>query len=143
MPTVKDLLARKGAKVYTTVPSALVLEATRLMNEHRIGSLLVTEKGVVVGIFTERDVLTRIVAAGRDPATTRVSEAMSSPVAFCTPDMTLDELRAIFTERRIRHMPVLEDEKLVGLVTGGDVLAHDISTKEQTIRYLEEYIQTP
>lgn len=143
MPTVKDILARKGGRVHTTAPSVLVLDATRLMNEHRIGSLLVIEDGLVVGIFTERDVLSRIVAAGMDPATTRVFEAMSTPVAFCTPDMTLDDVRAIFTEKRIRHMPVLEDGQLIGIVTGGDVLAHDITAKEQTIRYLEEYIQNP
>jgi CBS domain-containing protein len=143
MATVNDILSRKGGEVRTTTPEALVLDATRAMNQHRIGSLLVLQQGHVVGMFTERDVLTRVVAAGLDPASTRVADVMTTPVAYCTPDTSLDEARTVFTEKRIRHLPVLDGGQLVGIVTGGDILAHDMTSKEQTIRYLEEYIRTP
>ncbi|MCX7719429.1 MAG: CBS domain-containing protein [Candidatus Sumerlaeaceae bacterium] len=140
MPTVKDLLARKGSSVHTVNPEASVLDVTRLMNDHRIGAVVVVHEDRVVGIFSERDVLTRVVAAGRDPSATRVRDVMSSPVAYCTPSTPLDECRAIFTERRIRHLPVMEDNKLVGVITSGDLLAYDVVSHQQTIHYLEQYI---
>ena len=143
MPTVKDILDRKWAKVLTSPPTNTVLDATRLMNRHRVGALLVEENGRVVGVFTERDVLTRVVGMERPPDKTRVADVMTTPVAYCTPETPLDECRAIFTGKRIRHLPVLDGPKLVGIITSGDLLAYEFTAHERTIRYLEEYIQTP
>ncbi len=143
MATVSEILGKKGGTVSTVPPETSVLQATRLMNEKRIGSLLVTvADGRVVGMFTERDVLTRVVAAGRDPVVTTVGEVMTTPVAYVTPDTPLEECGAIVTQKRIRHLPVIDGERLVGLITSGDLVAHEVHTKNQTIRYLEEYIQS-
>jgi CBS domain-containing protein len=140
---VGELLATKGHEVATIAPSATVLEATQQMNARRIGAVVVVEGDQLVGIFSERDVLTRVVAAGRDPATTRVAEVMTREVLTCTPDITLEECRKIFTERRIRHLPVVEGGKLVGIITTGDILAHEVREHEKTIQHLENYIRTP
>jgi CBS domain-containing protein len=140
---VGELLATKGHEVATIAPSATVLEATQQMNARRIGAVVVVEGDQLVGIFSERDVLTRVVAAGRDPATTRVAEVMTREVLTCTPDITLEECRKIFTERRIRHLPVVESGRLVGIITTGDILAHEVREHEKTIQHLENYIRTP
>jgi CBS domain-containing protein len=110
------------------------------MNQHRVGALVVTRGEKVVGIFTERDVLYRVVAAQRDPAHTLVKEVMSAPVACCTPDTTHDECRAVMRTRRIRHLPVVVDERLVGIVSIGDVLTAVEAHQGMTIRYLYEYM---
>ena len=140
MPKVRDILARKGNAVHTVEPGATVLEATRKMNEKRLGALLVVEGHAIVGIFTERDVLTRVVAVGADPSTIHVGDVMTTSVAYCTPDTTIDECRGIFTAKRIRHLPVMEQEKLAGLITPGDVMAYESDDKERTIHYLTNYI---
>lgn len=143
MAKVYDLLAAKEGPVHTVAADASVLDATRLMNEHHIGSLVVTgdDREHVVGMFTERDVLQRIVAAGVDPAITRVADVMTEKVVCCTADHDLNDVRAILRNRNIRHLPVVApDGKLVGLVSIGDLNAHSIQTGQVTIQYLEEYI---
>lgn len=142
MPCVKDILARKGHNVWSTSTSFTVLDATHAMNQYHVGALLVKEDGVVVGIFTERDVLTRVVAAGRDPMLTPVAEVMTSPVAYCTPETKLDQVKAIFTEQRIRHLPVMKDDQLCGMITSGDIVAYEATDLSQTVRFLEEYIHS-
>jgi len=138
--TVKDILDKKGSEVTSAEKNCTVLDAAKKMNEKRIGSLVVTEGDCVVGIFTERDVLTRVVAQGKVPEKITVGEAMSSPLACCRRDTTLEECRSVMTTRRIRHLPVVEDDKLLGLITSGDIIAQKIDTHEETIRYLHEYI---
>jgi CBS domain-containing protein len=140
MACVKDILAKKGRRVWTTSPSSNVLDATHVMNNHRVGALLVLEDDQVVGIFTERDVLTRVVAAGRAPERTTIADVMTSPVAYCTPDTPVDECKAIVTDQRIRHLPVMDGNDLVGMITSGDLLAFEATDYAQTIRFLEEYI---
>ncbi len=141
MATVKDILARKGKGVLTTGPDATVLDAAVLMNEHKVGSLLVTESGRVVGIFTERDVLTRVVVGQRDPAMTKVGDVMTTEVVCCQPDSSLDEVRGVMKARRIRHLPVCDEQKQVsGLISIGDLNAYDSHHHETTIHVLEEYI---
>lgn len=143
MALAKDILAKKGTAVYATAPSTTVLEATRLMNEHRVGALLVLDGERIAGIFTERDVLVRVVAGALDPAITAVAAVMTTRITYCTPDATLDECRSVFTNKRIRHLPVLDHEKhLVGIITSGDVLAWESEGHQQTIKYLEEYIKS-
>ncbi|MGN6367278.1 MAG: CBS domain-containing protein [Phycisphaerae bacterium] len=145
MATVADLLAKKDARVHCISPSATILEATQMMNRHKIGSLVVSVEGDgcehVVGMFTERDVLTRIVAAQRDPQSTLVEDVMSADIAYCTPDTDVDEVGAIMKERRIRHLPVCErDGHLVGLISIGDINAFHAVGQAITIHYLNEYI---
>ena len=126
MAQVMDIVAKKGAAVHVVAPEATVLEATQLMNRQRIGALVVTEGGKaaagdcsrVVGMFTERDVLMRVVALQRDPVTTRVADVMTRDVAYCRPDMDLEEVSVMMQERRIRHLPVCDgDGRLRGVVS--------------------------
>lgn len=149
MPTVKDLLDRKHHSlcrpVCTIAPGATVLDAVQAMNRERIGALVVLDpsgsgNAALTGIFTERDVLTRVVGEKRDPATTRVADVMTARPITCTPETPIDQIRSIVTQHRVRHLPVLEQERLVGLVTTGDILAYDVAEQERTIRHLHEYI---
>ena len=103
MATVKEILAKKGGDVVTLVAAESVLNAARIMNERGIGGVVVTEDGSMVGIFTERDVLRRVVAEQRDPATTTLRDVMTTPVVQCQPETKLEQCTALMTEKRIRH----------------------------------------
>jgi CBS domain-containing protein len=141
MATVRDLLAKKGSHVWSISREATVLEAAQLMNEHKIGSLVVLDDDRVVGIFTERDVLRRVVGAQREPARTRVEEVMTTELVCCTPETTVDEARGAMMTRRIRHLPVVDGERrLLGLISIGDLNAHLASDQEYTIHLLHEYL---
>ena len=140
MATVQTVLDHKGGQVVTIGVAELVLAAATLMNERAIGGLVVMDGGRVAGMFTERDILRRVVAARRDPARTTVGEVMTSPVAYCRRDTRLEECRAVMTERRIRHLPVVDEHGVCGIVTIGDLMAHEVTDREATIQYLNEYI---
>ena len=142
MSTVSDVLSSKGSsRVHTIAPATSVLDAVEKMNQLKIGSLIVMEDGQVIGIFTERDVLRRVVGEQRRPATTPVSEVMSREVVCCDPDTDLDEVRATMKNRRIRHLPVCDgDGRLSGVVSIGDLNAFHASHREETLHYLDEYI---
>jgi len=140
MATVQTVLDHKGGQVVTIDVADTVLGAATLMNERGIGGLVVMERGRVAGMFTERDILRRVVAAKRDPSRTTVGEVMTSPVAYCRPGTPLDECRAVMTERRIRHLPVVDEHGVCGIVTIGDLMAHEVTDREATIQYLNEYI---
>ncbi len=143
MSTVQDILDRKGQRVVSIDADASVLAAAGVMNANHIGGLVVTRGDRVVGIFTERDVMNRIVAAQRDPATTKVGDVMSSPVAVCTPETTNAECRSVMRNKRIRHLPVVANERLVGIVSIGDVLEVAAAEQAETICYLYEYMHGP
>lgn len=140
MATVQDILARKGTDVVTVEASASVLDAARLMNERGIGGLVVTETGKPVGIFTERDILRRVVAEARDPARTIVRSVMTTPVTTVDPAMPLEQCSALVTERRIRHLPVLREGRLGGIITSGDILAFQAQEQKDTIQFLSNYV---
>jgi CBS domain-containing protein len=141
MTMVKDILANKGAHVLTIGKDATVLDAALLMNEHRVGSVVVMEAGRIAGMFTERDVLRRVVGERRDPVTTLVAEVMTTEVACCGPDTPIDEAGAAMKNRRIRHLPVVDgDGRALGLISIGDLNAHHNHTQEQTIHLLHEYL---
>jgi CBS domain-containing protein len=141
MSTVRDILVTKGSHVQSIGPGASVLNAALLMNEHKIGSLIVMDGGRVVGIFSERDILERIVVSRRDSADTTVAEVMTTEVICCRPHTSLDEARGVMKNRRIRHMPVLDDDdKLCGLISIGDLNAHAMHEHESTIYVMEQYI---
>lgn len=144
MTVVRDLLKRKTTNEVSRIdPGASALEAAHAMNEGRLGSLLVVEADRVIGIITERDILRKIVARQRDPSRVPVHEVMSCPVACCHTETTLDECRAVMTERRIRHLPVIENGALCGIVTIGDLTAYEINEHQTTIEYLYEYLYAP
>jgi CBS domain-containing protein len=140
MATVKDILGKKGRNVVTIVPDDSVLTAAKLMNQKGIGGVVVVEDGEVVGVFTERDVLRRVVAERRDPAKTLISEVMTSPVFTCRLEAGLDECRALVTEKRVRHLPVVDADGLCGIVTSGDLLAFRAEEQADTIEYLNSYM---
>lgn len=141
MSTVQHILGRKRNNRVACINGAeTVLEAARRMNERRIGALVVTEGDRVVGIFTERDILNRVVANQRDPAVVQVRNVMSAPIACCTRETPVTECRSVMRARRVRHLPVVEDGQLVGMISIGDIL-EDVNTEQsQTIRYLYEYL---
>jgi CBS domain-containing protein len=141
MATVAEILKRKGPHVMTVGPRATVLQAAQLMNEHKIGSLVVLDDGRLVGIFTERDILQRVVGDQRAPATTMVEEVMTTEMVCCTLATTIDEARGAMKNRRIRHMPLVDgDGQLQGLISIGDLNAYESSNQEHTIYLLQEYI---
>lgn len=140
MATVQDILGRKGGEVVTMVAAESALNAARLMNERGIGSVVVTEGDAVVGIFTERDVLRRVVAEQRNPAEVTLGEVMTTPVITCRSEARIEECMALFTEKRVRHLPVVDDESLRGMITSGDLLAHQVREQEDTIQYLNSYV---
>ena len=142
MGTVNEILQQKqGRPLRCTPPDATVLAATQQMNEHGIGALLVMDQGRLVGIFTERDVLRRVVAAELAPATVRVADVMTTAIACCTPDTPIDNARSIFSQHRIRHLPVVNAQgDAMGLISIGDLNAYDANHQEVTIHYLHEYL---
>jgi len=145
MNRVHELIADKATRgndiVQTIGPEQSALDAARLMNRHHIGALAVCDtEGSLVGIITERDILVRIVAGERDPARTLVAEIMNTTVLTCTPETRLEEARKVMREQRVRHLPVLEDGRPIGMVSIGDLNFVEAETLIETIRSLEAYI---
>lgn len=140
MPTIRDILVRKGTDIVSVHPSMTVLEAAALMNERGIGGVLVLDNGQLAGIFSERDIMRRVVAARRDPATTIVGDVMTTNVVTTTIEVTIAECRATMTSRRIRHLPVLSGDGIVGLITTGDILAFEVDMQEVQINALQSYV---
>lgn len=145
MYRVSELLEEKanrgGAGLATGSPGDSSLEAARLMNAKHIGALMICDTdGSLVGIVSERDILTRVVAAERDAADTLVAEIMTTSVLTCEPDTRLEEVRKVMREQRIRHLPVIEDGKIRGMVSIGDLNFAEAETLVETIRSLEAYI---
>ncbi|HTS87213.1 MAG TPA: CBS domain-containing protein [Gemmatimonadales bacterium] len=140
MPTVRDILARKGTSVVTVTPDSTVLAAAQLMNTKGIGAVLVVEGSELRGIFTERDVMRRVVAEERPPATTVVGDVMSTGLVTAKPETTMDECAAMMTARRIRHLPVLGPDGLAGVVTIGDLTAFQVADQAATIAHLNSYV---
>ena len=140
MPTAQDILKKKTGEVAMIAEGANVMEAAKMMSDRRIGSMVVARAEKVIGIFSERDVLNRVVAKHLDPSTTLIRDVMTSPVACCQPTTKLTECRAVMTEKRIRHLPVVDDGKLVGMISSGDILALEHTQQQRTIEYLHEYL---
>ena len=138
--TAKDMVAAKGGQVYNVEQDATVFEAAKLLSEKRVGAVVVTSGPRVIGIFTERDLVNRVVAAGLDPSQTPVGEVMTSPVVCCQPQTTKAECVKVMTERRIRHLPIADHEELVGMISIGDILAQEVADQQSTIQYLHEYM---
>jgi CBS domain-containing protein len=141
MGCVSDILSEKGHDVLTVDAATTVLDAVKAMVEGNVGSLVVTDGETLLGIVTERDYLRRVTLEGRDERTTPVREIMSAPFVYVHPDATIDECMAIMTERRLRHLPVLDDgDELTGIVSIGDVDKFQSQEQGARIRLLTEYI---
>ena len=144
---ISSVLDHKGRQVETVSPDTSVLAAVERMNEHRIGALLIVDTYRPgkpyrpIGIFTERDVLTRVIARGLDPRTTSVSDVMTHELIVVTPKTTVGEAMAIVTEHRCRHLPVVDDSGLCGLISAGDLTSWMVHDQERTIHDLHGYIQ--
>lgn len=139
--TVEDILQRKGHTVHSVAPDDTALEAAKRMNQQRIGAVIVLDPSRgVVGIFTERDILRRVVAECKAPEQTRVGDVMSSPVTCCKPNTTLAECQSVMTQKRLRHLPVVDEGRLVGMISSGDILAQEVEVQQSTIEYLHDYL---
>ena len=138
---VAKILARKGADVFTIEPDATVAVAVAVLGERHVGALIVSSDGTTVaGIVSERDVVRRLAELGPGVLDQPVSSVMTAEVVTCTPAATTEELMGVVTERRIRHVPVLEDDRLAGLVSIGDVVKHKISTLQFERDQLDSYV---
>jgi CBS domain-containing protein len=141
MDTVFEILTAKPRRVVATSAAATVRQATRLMNEHGIGSVLVTAGGRLDGIFTERDVLRRVVAEGRSPDSTLVEDVMTRDVLCCSPDATVEEVADLMRRRRVRHVPVVDANGIVvGLVSIGDLNAQRFAACATELVQVRDYI---
>jgi len=139
MATASQILKTKGNRVYSVSPSDTILNALKLMSEAQIGAVLVMEKEKVVGIFSERDYARRGTLLG-NPVTTSVKDVMTSEVYYVGPDQSIEACLAQMTDKRIRHLPVLENGKVVGVISIGDVVKTLIKDKDELIKGLENFI---
>jgi CBS domain-containing protein len=137
---ITAILDRKGKNVYAVPPTVSVADAVAEMNRHRVGSVLVIDNGNVVGIFTERDVLRRVVGAGLDPKRSVVADVMTSGVITISPEATIEQTMVLFTEKRCRHLPVVENGRLVGTISIGDVTRWMADSHRAEAEHLKNYI---
>ena len=141
MPSVRDVLAVKGEQVHSVSPQTTVLDTIRKMNQHKIGAVMVMNGQSVAGIFTERDVLRRVLGEERNPREVTVGEVMTVDVICVEPETDLDDVASIMKQKKIRHIPVCgEGGSLHGMVSIGDLNAYHASNQEQQIHFLNEYI---
>jgi CBS domain-containing protein len=142
MKTVRQLLQSKGSAIYSIAPDTRVFEALKLMAEKEVGALVVLDGDTLAGIISERDYARKVILHGKSSHDIPVRAIMTEKVVTVQPDQTIDQCMALMTNKRIRHLPVTEGDKLVGLVSIGDLVKEVIAEQEQTIRQLESYIHS-
>ena len=140
MKRVRDILTRKGNDVWSISPSASVYDAMKLMADKGIGALLVMEGEKLVGIISERDYARKVILQGRSSRTTSVEEIMTSRVAYAEPEQNIEECMAVMTEKRIRHLPIMEASQVRGVISIGDLVKSIIDEQKFIIEQLERYI---
>jgi CBS domain-containing protein len=140
METVGDILDEKGSRVLTTRPGATVFEAVEEMCRHRVGALMVVEGEHPLGMFSERDLMVRVILAGRDPATTTVGDVMTHAVVCVSRDTRPAEAMAVITGHRCRHLPVVDQGRVVGVVSIGDLVRFFSQNQEYEIQMLRDYV---
>ena len=140
MKTVRQLMQAKTHGILSIAPDARVYDALQLMADRNVGALLVMDAGQLVGIITERDYARKVILKGKSSLDTPVREIMTDKVQCVNSDQTVEECMALMTDKRFRHLPVMEGNKLVGVVSIGDLVKEVISEQEQTIKQLESYI---
>ena len=142
MTIVRQLLDRKGRAIFSVEPEAPVLEAIRAMAAHHVGALLVMQAGKLAGIVSERDYARKVILMGRSSVDTPVRDIMSSPVLTVSPDDTVQKCMQLMTDRRVRHLPVIDGGAVVGMVSIGDLVKAVIAEQQQLIEQLESYIHS-
>ena len=140
MKTLKQLLEAKGRDVYSIAPDALVFDALRLMADKGVGALIVMEGGRIAGILSERDYARKVILHGKSSHDIQVRDIMTGKIITVHPGQTVEECMALMTEKRIRHLPVTEGERLIGVLSIGDLVKEVIAEQRQTIEQLESYI---
>lgn len=140
MTLVRQLLSTKGSAVYTVAPDASVYDAIAIMAHRGIGALLVMEAGEVLGVISERDYARKVILQDRASQSTPVREIMTTRVVSGRPDQTIEECMALMTEKRIRHLPIMEDGRLAGIISIGDLVKAIIADQQFVIEQLESYI---
>jgi CBS domain-containing protein len=141
--TVASILRDKGSDVWSTPPDASVYDAIALMAGKSVGALLVMDGAALVGILSERDYARKVILQGRSSKDTRVVDIMASPVITVSPSNTVYECMELVTARRIRHLPVVDGDKVVGIVSIGDLVRKIVAAQQETIEHLHEYISGP
>jgi len=140
MITIEQLLNNKDDQIWSVEPKTSIFEALKIMSDKEIGALLVIEDEKLVGIFSERDYARKVILKGKSSKNTQVGELMTKKVLYIDPEKTINDCMAIMTDKHIRHLPVIENDKVIGMVTIGDVINQIISEQEFTIQHLENYI---
>ena len=138
--SVRPVLEAKGSRVWSVAPEAMVFDAIKMMAEKSVGALLVMNDGKPVGMVSERDYARKVILLGKASKKTRVSEIMSAPVIFVTPDYTVDECFYLMTAHRIRHLPVIDGDRLAGVLSIGDLVRATVAAQKATIDQLTQYI---
>jgi len=142
MMNVRQLLDRKGRELFSITPNAAVLDAIRMMAERHVGALLVLQGDELSGIVSERDYARKVILLGRSSADTPVRDIMSTPVLTVQPEATVEKCMQLMTEHRVRHLPVVEGRRVVGMVSIGDLVKAVIADQQQQIEQLESYIHS-
>ncbi len=140
MNFVSQLLAAKGHDIWSVPPASTVFAALQLMAEKRVGALLVLDEGSLVGVFSERDYARKVILKDKSSKDTQVADIMSSKVVTVRPDQSIEECMSLMTEKRVRHLPVMDSENLVGMISIGDAVKAVIAEQEEVIEQLEHYI---
>ena len=140
MKIVKHILKEKGQRFWSVAPDTLVIDALKLMAEKEVGALLVLDGGKLIGIMSERDYARKVILKGKSSLDTPVREIMTAKVFFIRPAQTVEECMALMTDKHIRHLPVMEGDKVVGVISIGDLVKATIEEKDFMIKQLESYI---
>jgi len=140
MNTVREILRTKGPEVWSITPDATVYDALKLMADKNVGAVLVTDANHLVGILSERDYARKVILYGKSSKDTLIREIMTERVIYVRPEQTTEECMALMTDKRVRHLPVLEDDLVIGVISIGDVVKSIISEQEFMIEQLEHYI---
>jgi CBS domain-containing protein len=140
MKTVSDILKTKGREVWTITPKTIVFDALKTMADKNVGALVVMDGAKVTGILSERDYARKVILHGRSSRELETREIMSTNVYFVSPEHNIDDCMALFTNKRVRHLPVIQNDELIGIISIGDVVKAVIAEQESTIKHLENYI---
>jgi CBS domain-containing protein len=140
MHTAEDILRHKGRTVWSVRPTDTVLEALGVLAEHDVGAVLVLDEGKLVGVFSERDYARKVVLAGRSSKEAQVRDVMTSHVVCVTPSQSIDACMALMTSKRVRHLPIVDHKRVVGIVSIGDLVKATIDDQQSTIVELQRYI---
>jgi CBS domain-containing protein len=140
MKTVAQILKTKGREVWAISPETIVFDALKTMADKNVGALIVLDGGTVAGILSERDYARKVILLGKSSRELKAREIMSANVYFVTPEQNIEDCMELFTNKRVRHLPVLQNDELVGIISIGDVVKAIIADQESTIKHLENYI---